>query len=348
MSKLFYINKTGLEIFDIFRVFGLAFSIRGVSNEDIDIQIKDSGYAFLLEAKGVLPNKPDPQLFLASENRWKNVFRTFRERKDSKVKPPWEEVKDIIENEYSEMINFHRSLTYVPEIGKQVKAGKTLYQSLDNSAAKGFREEKLGLGYHEGTQIQVDKFSWALGCLGATMTGTWMWGGDFILTLIPSPFNLSINSHRQIQEDMKQEKVTNISHLSAVAHFSVKLTEKIALRRTSSGMVYDSVVFNVMKKTGQQPKPGGGGKLGLEFLNALAKNELGIEVLKKFDFILRSGFVKGIKQSLALALTDFIIHPTIDNFSRCEDLNIRGNISENIPLWNRSELEVVMKNVHII
>ncbi|MBS7630100.1 hypothetical protein KEJ47_00760 [Candidatus Bathyarchaeota archaeon] len=348
MTQKLFLNKTGLELFDIFRAFGLGFAIRGISYEDIEVVITDINYAYILDIEGEILNAPDPQLFIEAEPEWKNVFSTFRDRKDAKSRPPKEDVENIIKNEFENIISLHRDIAFIPNIGKNVKEGKTLYQSLDISGAKGFREEKKGNVYHEGTQVKVDKYSWAIGCLGAAITGTWREGNDFKITIVPNPYNISIGSHRQILEEMGQEKLCNISFSTTLAHFAVRLAEKIALRKYSYDMTYDSVVFNLEKKTSQQNKPGGGGKLGLGFLSALIDEDFGTEALKKFDQIFRSGFVKGAKQSLALALTDFLIHPTLDNFRRYEDLNIRGNINEHVLLWDRRELEAIMKHVQIV
>ncbi len=349
----FFINKTGIEMLDVFRAYGLGFLLRGIEREDLEVTIRDENYAFILELFGEVPSSPDEQIFAEVENSWREVFRTYRERKDSKKRHPKEEVKEILTDNFIKILDEHRHFDHLPQIGSVAREGRTLYQSIDLSAAKGFREPKLGLTYHDGKQIMIDKCSWALACFGAACVGSWQRGKDFIICLVPNPTEVSLESHRQLQRDLRGENICNLSAVTALTHYSVILTEKIARMKSSRGIVpnllyYDSVIFNVMRKTGQQPKPGGGGKYGLNFLNKLLNEPYGVEVFDRMNKIFRAGWVKGIKQDLAFALGDFLMHPTLENFRRYEGLNIRGYINENVPLWNKNELEAILRHVEVV
>jgi len=347
MTEQLMINKTGLDMFDAFRAYGLALAVKGIRAEDIEVDIRDVNYAFVLTVEGSIPSSADDQLFVENEG-WRRVFRTYRERKDSKKPNPREDVENILSTQYEELLETNRNPTFLSTMGKRVNSGRTLYQSLDISAAKGFREEKRGTAYHEGTQIEVDKYSWTIACLGAAFFGSWREGKDFIVSLVPNPLEVSITSHRQLQEDLNKKNLCNISSNAALAHYSVKLAEVIVRREASRETKYDSVIFNTMRKTGQQPKPGGGGRFGLEFLFGLIKEPHGYEALQIMDGIFRAGFIKGVKQSLAFAFADFLFHPTMENFRRCEDLNIRGHINENVHLWDKTALEAVLKHVEAV
>lgn len=343
-QERFFVNKTSLEMFDVFRAYGLAFLIS--DTEDTDIIIRDIGYCYQIDVRGELPKKPNP-LLLEERDEWRRIFRTFRERKDSKKKHPRKEVEKLIMEEYEEIKEIHRKIDFLPKIGKSVEEGKTLYQTLDVSAAKGYREEKRS-SYHEGTQLEVDKYSWAVSCIGAAWTIVWRESKSFILCMVPNPYDVLLISHRAIQNDL-DKRVCAISANTALVHYSVRLTTLVAERQLSPNVKYDSVVFNTMRKTGQQPKPGGGGKYSLIFLESLAETSQGVLALKEIDrkFPLSSR-VKGIQQDLALALTDFLLRPTLENFKTFESLYIRGQIDKKFFPWDKQQLEEIVKHVEAV
>ncbi|MEM1673057.1 MAG: hypothetical protein QXX33_04070 [Candidatus Hadarchaeales archaeon] len=347
MAGEFFVNKTSLEMFDTFRAYGLALAIKGLSRLG-DVEIEDCGPTFVIKFKGEVPQSPDSAIFADCEG-WQRIFRTFRERKDAKKKNPKDEVKEILEKYFKEILEMHRNPEFMPEIDERVENGMTLYQSIDVSAAKGFREKKLGKTYHEGTQLKVDKYSWAIACLGAAHFGCWQEGADFITSLVPHPFKVLVLSHRQIYSDLLQEKLCRISSSVTLAHYAVKLMRLLEERRISEEVVYDSIVFNIMRKTGQQPKPAGGGRYELEFLKSIASEEKGRDALNTMDEVFNMGFVKGIKQDMASALADFILHPTLENLQRYEDLHLRAHLKrEKVPYWNERSWTEVMKHVQTV
>jgi hypothetical protein len=342
-EERFFMNKTSLEMFDVFRAFGLGFLISGF--EDTEVRIRDMGYYYQIDARGDIPKKVNPLLFEEKEE-WRRIFRTFKERKDSKKKHPRKEVEDLLLKEYGQILKTHKKIDFLPKIGKSIEDGKTLYQTLDVSAAKGYREEKRS-SYHEGTQLRVDKYSWVVSCIGAAWTSVWKESASFIVCMVPNPFDVLLISHRAIQNDL-DKRVCAISANTALVHYSVRLTTLISERRWSHFVKYDSVIFNAMQKTGQQPKPGGGGKYSLNFLESLAESRQGILALKEIDrkFPL-SPRIRGIQQDLALALTDFLLRPTLENFRTFERLYIRGQINKKLYPWNIQQLEAILKHVEI-
>jgi len=342
----FYVNKTGLELFDAIRAYGLGILISGLRYEEPEVTIEDVGYAYVLNVDGELPSEPDQELFEEDEIKWRRIFRTFKARKDAKKKHPRDDLEEIISQDFEKILEIHKRADFVPEIGKKVKEGRTLYQTLDVSAAKGFREEKKGITYHEGSQLKVDKYSWAVAILGAIHFISWKESADFITILIPNPLDIFLQYHREIHYELDRENICRISFATALAHYSVKLAIQAAKREEAPLVKYDSVIFNVMQKTGQQPKPSGGGKYSLDFLEKLAKSSQGLEVLEKLNRLFPvSRQVKGIGQDVALATAEFLIRPSFENFRRWESLYIRGYINEKLPLWDKSLLEEIIKNV---
>jgi len=348
-EEIFYINKTGLELFDAIRAYGLGIMISGIRYEETDVTIKDVGYAYVLEVKGELPEEPDEELFAGDEIKWRQIFRTFKVRKDAKKKNPRDDLEEIISQNFEKILEMHRQIDFIPEIGKRVKEGRTLYQTLDVSAAKGFREEKRGRMYHEGSQLQVDKCSWAVAVLGAIHFVSWKESTDFMTILVPNPLEIYLLEHREIHSELDKEGICRISATTALAHYSIKLAIQVAKRKRAHMIKYDSVIFNVMQKTGQQPKPGGGGKYSLDFLEKLAESPQGLESLEKLNRLFPvSRQVKGIRQDIALATAEFLIRPSFENFRRWESLYIRGCINEKLPLWDKSLLREIIKNVEAI
>ena len=342
----FYVNKTGLELFDAIRAYGLGILISGLRYEEPEVTIKDVGYAYVLNVDRELPAEPDQELFEEDENKWRQIFMTVKARKDAKKKHPRDDLEEIISQDFEKILETHKRADFVPGIGKKVKEGRTLYQTLDVSAAKGFREEQRGLTYHEGSQLQADKYSWAIAILGAIHFISWRESEDFITILTPNPLDIFLQYHREIHYELDKENICSISSATALAHYSVKLAIQVAKREKAPLVKYDSVIFNVMQKTRQQPKPGGGGKYSLDFLEKLAERPQGLEALEKLNRLFPlSRQVKGIRQDIALATAEFLIRPSFENFRRWESLYIRGYINKKLPLWYKPLLEEIIKNV---
>lgn len=339
------VNKTSLEMFDAFRAYGLA-SILTCEDSASTAHIHDWGPAYSIDIEGEMPKGPDAMLFDDTEG-WARIFGTFRERKDSRKQSPRNDVKELVTKDYGKIIKLHLEPDFMPGIGRQVGDGRTLYQSLDVSASKGYREGKRDV-YHEGTQLEVDKYSWAIACIGAAWSGVWRYGESFILSLVPNPADVSLFSHRTIHKDL-DTRVCTISTNTALTHYSVRLAILISERQLSHGVKYDSVIFNAMKKTGQQPKPGGGGQYKLAFLEELTKTASGVFALREIESKFpTSQFVKGIKQNLALVLADFLLSPDLENFRTFESLYIRGQVDKKFYPWEKEQLGEILKHVEIV
>jgi hypothetical protein len=339
-AQRFIVNKTSLDMFDAFRAYGLA-SI--LSSQDYLIHIHDWGYAYELKVPGEIPKTPDTLWFGDTEG-WNRLFGTYRERKDSKKPHPKKDVEDIMTRDYDDIVNKHLRADFFPTIGRQVTDGRTLYQSLDVSASKGYREGKRDV-YHEGTQLEVDKYSWAIACVGAAWYGVWRYSDSFILSLIPNPADVTLISHRTIQKDL-DTRVCALSAATTLTHYAVRLALLIAERHLSTRLRYDNVIFNTMKKTGQQPKPGGGGHYEMTFLEELTKSDSGFLALKEIDRKFpTSQHIKGIKQRLAMVLADFLMNPDLESYRAFASLYIRGQIKQELYPWEKEQMEAILRHV---
>ena len=343
----FIINKTSFDMFDVFRAYGLAYLISGFE-KNVETNIFYYNYAFIIEARGKLPTKPDPKLFEETDSAWSIIFRTFKERKDLKALHPRKDAENIVTQEFNHLLDLHKKFAFIPQMGKQVKDGRTLYQTLDVSAAKGYREEKRDV-YHDGSQIEVDKYSWATAVIGAAWSSVWplnLMRRDvaFLICMVPNPKKVLLISHHDVQNRLDR-RLCGISANTALIHYALKLVQLV--REKSDEVEYDSVIFNVMQKTGQQPKPGGGGKYNLDFLEKLAKTNAGFYASENIDkhLLPTNPRVKGIQQDVALALTDFLLRPSLENLRIFESLYVRGQINHKFPQWDKQQLEEILKNV---
>lgn len=343
MRTNFFANKTGFEMFDTLRAYGLAF-VLWKSGEDLDVEIQDLNSHYFIAASGETPTKVNREVFVDNEG-WRRVFLTARERKDAKKLHPKAIAEKVLSSEFGKFLNLHADSSFSPTIGCDPDGGMPLYQTMDVSGAKGFREEKRGVTYHEGTQLYVDKYSWVASCIGGAFFLTPLAGRDFLLSLVPDPTSVLLIQHRDLQEELRKEQVCKASRNVALVHYSVKLAKTLSRRKIAPKVRYESIVFNAMQKTGQQPKPGGGGKYGMAFLESIWKSPNGMEALEMFDQTLRGGSLKGVRQELAFAVAEFLLHPTLRNFVRYEDLHVRARVNENIAGWSRGAMEVVLKNV---
>lgn len=352
-KKRFYVNKTGFEMFDVFRAYGLAFAITGIQSSKVDAKISDRGYLYYVDVDGdgVLPNKPDPELFADSDD-WIRVFDRGKWRKDAKKKPPKPDCEEIFNTKYQKILDLHSHMEYVPSIGYKVNDGRTLYQTFDVSASKGFREAKVGSTYHDGTQLYVDKYSWSIACIGRVFFGVRVDRGGrkkgYALTVAPNPDEVLLHEHRQIRKDLDLKSLCGLSPNATLVHYAVKLSLLLAKRRPN--IKYGSIIFNVLQRTGQKPKPSGGGRYNLDLLEKLLNPAIigvGIRILQKFDEEFELSAIKGIRQDVALALTDFLLRPTLENFRTFESLYIRGQINRKFDPWKKDQLEELLNHVEI-
>jgi hypothetical protein len=348
VQERFYVNKTGFEMFDVFRAYGLAFSITGFQAE-AEVKIVDKDYAYYIDiVNGSISDRPDAELF-ADINMWEGVFGKGKLRKDAKKKPTKIACEEILNREYKKILDLHSYTDYVPEIGNDPKDCETLYQTIDVSASKGFREEKMGSTYHEGSQLYVDRYSWVIACIGRVFFGARIVRGGrkkgYILTVIPNPEKVLLHEQRQFQKDLELKYLCGLSPNATLVHYAVKLF--LLLTKKRPNIEYSSIVFNVLQKTGQKPKPSGGGKYSLDLLEKLSMSRSGIKVLEEFDKEFASSYAKGIRQDVALALTDFLLHPTLENFRTFESLYIRGQIDKKFYPWEKEQLEEILNHVEV-
>ncbi len=266
---IYLVAKTGMEIFDLCRAYGLAILLDSVSPEEIRTLIRDAGAFYLIEQTG---EKLSPEL-LNEQNRnwmqlfengdWRQVFLTYKDKYNNQVR----KVNETLMENFDSIIEKAKDPTYSPAISPS--SGETLPGPLDPSAFKGLRGKTRG-DYAEG-QTKVDKESWALACLGAAISGRYKnqrsqgnrW--DYFV-IFPAPENLYLDNFRYIKESTYAISLKYLSAQNAAAHFSIILAQKMREMVASKAKFsdrYSCLFYFSIIQTGQQYKPSTGGRLSL-------------------------------------------------------------------------------------
>jgi hypothetical protein len=322
----YFIAKSGLEIFDLCRAYGLAALLDTASPEgDIPV-IKDAGSFYLIElpvqgvSRNLLLNNPAWHQFFEDNPKdriWKKLFLTDKQNWSKKV----DRAKNILSEDLEKIVKDSQDPVHFPTISSS--KGETLSGPLDPSAFKGLRGKTRG-DYSEG-QTKVDRHSWALACLGGAIAGRYKiqraqgnkW--NYYVTF-PVPQKIEFNNFREIREKTYTIGLKYISGQHAAAHFSVLLAQKmreLAASKSQFSDRFSGVFYFSMVQSGQQFKPSAGGNLSLYPLMELAYsgNPDIEEVFQVWNYLFRKGSVQGYEE-LGVAITDLIMHPTLETYEK--------------------------------
>lgn len=333
---LFRVVKTGMNMFDGCRAYGLSLVLSTVSKiEGVQerITIQDYGSYYQIEGPQVngknLPNETSwSELFSPSEG-WGRIFLTAggsttlnikkeeqKKKVEDNIKRKTDEFSSILESNLQDILTRY-SIFYSPELTTSSKKNfGTLYQSLEGAASKGFRRAVRD-GYEEGSQVYAPMGDLALAYLGGAKFVFWV-RGESMIGILPLPQRIEFSNHLEIGKLLENKFVNRISVISSLAHYAVLFAERLREKKASQASYadkYSSLFFNAMVKTGNQWKPVSGGIFPLELLFSLLERDLRIseEVFSTWDSVFRTGNMKG-KEDLALTLGDFIAYPTLDSF----------------------------------
>ncbi len=273
----FFISKSGLEIFDLCRAYGLAMLLDYASPEGETPVINDGGSFYLIEhetekvtKERLLKNSAWHSLFEESpdDRTWSRIFLTDKQNWTKKVK----KVKDILSKDAEKIITDFQSPANLPEISSD--KGETLSGPLDPSAFKGLRGRTRG-DYSEG-QTKVDSYNWALACLGGAISGRYKiqkaqgnkW--DYFV-IFPVPQRVELNNFREIRKSTYTIGLKYLSIQNAAAHFALILAEKMMEMASSQLQFTDRIsgifYFSMVGTTRQSKKPLTGGNLAVNSLS---------------------------------------------------------------------------------
>ncbi|MGQ9498627.1 MAG: hypothetical protein ACUVSP_10165 [Desulfotomaculales bacterium] len=320
----FWISKSGLEVFDLARAYGLA-ALLGYADEvqRASPVIEDAGVAYLVELPGGklsaerLRTSPDwvgafePGAFgdtLAPQ--WESLFLTYRKPDERRKKR--ERVKQILEEEAAQLFSGQEVNIDV----RWERREETLLGGLDPTAFKGVRGTTRG--QYSESQVEVDLLNWALGCLGGALAGRFIYQRNTCFIIYTVPERVQWSDFFHIRHATYGERLPYLSVQNAAAHYSVVLAEHLRQRatdpRTYAPARYSNLLYFSLFKTGNQWKPGNAGRLNFQPLLKLALDLThGAEaedVFRVWLYLFRRGSVRG-HEDLALAITELVMHPTL-------------------------------------
>lgn len=319
-KRRFFIARTGLEIFDLCRAYGLALLVDRANPKEYAPEIIEAGQFYFIEIPEVelkkeflKKNMGWHQLF--ESDNWNKVFLTYKNKWSQQVK----RVKKILTDDLNKIEKIFQNPDSLPEIS--TTKGETLSGPLDPSAFKGLRGKTRG-DYSEG-QTRIDSYNWALACLGGSIAGRYSiqksqgnkWN---YFVAFPVPQKIELNNFFKIRESVYVKGLSYLSVQNAAAHFAVLLAQKMGELYSSKAQFSDrfsGIFYFSLVQSGQQFKPASGGNLSLYPLMELAfsKRPWVADVFKNWNYLFRKGSVKGC-EDLGLAITDFIMHPTLESY----------------------------------
>lgn len=322
----YYIVKSGMQMYDLSRAYGLGEIIANLSGSSVEV--KDLGSYYLVESMA------EPQLIKTrslasllpqeSDKKWGNVFLTLKgKNREREIK----ECKKMIIDEklISSLLDRFKDVQQ-SEFFASKNNKKTLYESLDLSATKGFREMIRGRTYDEGRQLYVPKEDFLLSVVGHLNYTIWKWkmdgrAGQLIMILFtPSAEGIRIGgtpTAREIPQSIDRSLKPHRGGItSTLAYTAVLLGRHIFSAKEKIYLKFSSLIFGVMISSGKQRKPYGGGIYPLDFVYKIIKSseragEIFDQWIDIFEKTNRPGY-----EDLALYLSEFITYPTADTFER--------------------------------
>lgn len=325
----FWITKSGLEIFDVARAYGLAALLSYADEaQSASPVVSDAGAVYCVDLPG---GKPSASRLKSGANNsgWLEAFAIDDFR--NPLSPQWNSLfvtdtaefkkkkrkaaRDLLKTRLDDLLGRAKQ----PGLVADFESGETLPGGLDPVAFKGLRGRTRGQ-YTEG-QTKVDQLNWALACLGGALAGRFLYQrGAGYFVVYPVPESMDWTDFREVRKKTYGQRLSYLSVQNAAAHYSVVLAEHLR-SRAASGLVsttrYSNLLYFSLFKTGNQWKPGNAGRLNLQPLLdlALGRPHDAAGVFKVWQYLFRRGSKRG-NEDLALAVTDLIMHPTLDSYER--------------------------------
>lgn len=354
----YYVVKSGMQMYDLSRAYGLGLILQKLSSSPAEV--KDFGIYYLIEVQTKCNLQKVSSLAALlpqdSDRKWVYAFLTLNgKERVSGIKECEKLITDkrVISSILQKYMNVKQ-----PEFfdSKKVNETLTLYQSLDLSATKGFREKIRGRVYREGNQLFIPKEDFLLSIIGHLNFTIWKWEKK-VEQLIMILFNPSVDGiligtfsdARDITRKIDELINTHRSGiLSTLCYAALSLAKEISLQEERR-LRFSSLIFGVMVGFGKQrkPKPYGGGVYPLDFLHKIietSKNaaeifDLWIDIFRKTN---KPGY-----EELALYLSEFITYPSKNTLDRYLRSHLRMYLNKDIKpkLYEIEIIQEVLKNV---
>ena len=328
MKQNYFIVKTGWESFDLLRAYGLALILERLKSTEESVILKDMGFYYQIETPrvkesskqevaGLISSEFSPEEkrgFLEIERGWRYVLKTYKSDKNKKLA----EYKKHLRKNLIQIIKKFSTIQNKSEAKKKIR--DTLYGTIDPAAFKGTRVIKRNISYTEGSSYKIELDDIILASIGAAHLCIQCEGEGETLVIVGKPGNkgIPIENWRQIKNNISDQiKFHRAGALATICWTAVCLMREIKkFEDEKIFILFDDLHFNVLKKTGNQPKPEKGGNFSLEFLSNLStrmeKDDF-VELMEIWNKIFKVSDSKGL-ENLAIALAEFILNPTLTTF----------------------------------
>jgi hypothetical protein len=339
----YFILKTGWEMFDLSRAYGLGTLIYALSQQSRDVVLNDKNYWYEITVSSDLI-LDDGQIsgYLSDDLDWDKALITTKRGQQKTIK---EEVRSLLFNktQVKEILNKYSAfeISQVPFIGK---GSKTLYGSMEPRSFKGHRESiRLKTSYSEGDTPKVFIQDWLLSIVGHINLTIWAYSADFneLLSVMPTPSNKGLEFRSldlEIRDNIKRsvKRMHRAGRFPTLAYIGTKLTKnELEKKELVYQSAYQSLLYGSMVATGRgknkQWKPTTSGIFLLDFLHLISASLRGLEILDLWEDIFKKTNRKGF-EDLAAVLANFVALPTLANFSKYINLHTRQFINKKIYL----------------
>lgn len=315
----YVVVKSGLEVLDTTRAYGLAQLLQVLVDGKASPVILDRGGLFAL----TLGVKPNPSALKGSdlwravfaENNWQRIFLTY--------KKAWSIQRDKVRKTLESYVSDIVAKSQIEGIAVGFDGKFALPGPLDPVGFKGLKGLTAG-SYSEG-QTRVDEFNWALGCLGGAVAQRYKFQKamgnkwEYFVT-VPVPEEVRFSDFHEIRQIVYDKGLSYNGVRSAAAHFSLLLADTIrekAQGNPSFPARFSSVLYFSLFQSGQQYKPSIGGAVNSGKLVeiALSQPKTSFELFKTWDYLFRRGSTRG-GEDLAEAITELVMAPSLETFYR--------------------------------
>ncbi|MDI6902644.1 MAG: hypothetical protein QMC77_02765 [Methanocellales archaeon] len=352
----YYVMKTGMEMFDACRAYGLGLVLDTLREDDEkEVIVSNVGIYYSVEGPEIDKSAVNRLMHLLDPNlAWKETFLTIQRSRRGDLKKATknkiDKIGDTLRDDVDQILRKYEKPVPVEFSSSK---GETLYQSMELAATKGYRVPiRSKVAYTEGSSIKVPAEDWALAALGEAHFTVWK-GGVALATIIPQPEKVMVMHCRDIRNSIDQTNVNRVSTLTTLAHMAVLLMSEIRNRKRSGDPFIDkfsSLIYGAMRRTGGQLKPASGGIFPLDFLYNLMESdpEISGEIFEMWDHVFRIRNAKGRSlEDLSLSLSEFIAHPMMETQENYLKVHLRYLIKDDVKIRAYTEecIKEVMKNV---
>ncbi len=350
----YYIVKSGMEMYDLSRAYGLGAIINILSNSKS--VVKDFGHYYLIENKGKIEMKNIKKLsVLASEDlSWWGPLGTNRGSKPQKRK----EMLSLLKNkkDISHILQKHSIFQSTPS---KERPNETLYGPMESCAFKGERKRKRLEKYNEGEPFKISKHDFILSLIGHLNFTLWKFNKGITISvqLAPSVDGVWIGGSGDIKSIKNSiDKIIKRLHpngvLPTLSNIAVNLAKEVYHIKYEEKLFvpkFSSLIFNVTSGGGptSKPKPIKGGIYPLEFLYRLIDStqksgEMIDQWISNFRLANKPGY-----EYLALYLSEFIVYPSEETLDRYFRIHLRTFLSKDIKpsLYENDIVQELMENV---